>query len=40
MELDGVSVTVDDLSVLALVNYGHFTSMRIEGNRVRGLDCT
>jgi branched-subunit amino acid aminotransferase/4-amino-4-deoxychorismate lyase len=38
MELDGVPVTADDLSALALVNYGHFTSMRIEGSRVRGLD--
>jgi branched-subunit amino acid aminotransferase/4-amino-4-deoxychorismate lyase len=28
MELDGVPVTPDDLSALALVNYGHFTSMR------------
>nr|WP_240942969.1 aminotransferase class IV family protein [Planosporangium thailandense] len=38
MELDGVPVTPDDLSVLALVNYGHFTSMRIDGTRVRGLE--
>lgn len=38
MELDGVPVTPADLSALALVNYGHFTSMRIDGTRVRGLD--
>ncbi|MGI5215075.1 aminotransferase class IV family protein [Plantactinospora sp. CA-290183] len=38
MELDGVPVATSDLGALALVNYGHFTSMRIEGGRVRGLD--
>jgi branched-subunit amino acid aminotransferase/4-amino-4-deoxychorismate lyase len=38
MELDGRPVTVDDLGALALYNYGHFTSMRVEkGFRVRGL---
>jgi branched-subunit amino acid aminotransferase/4-amino-4-deoxychorismate lyase len=38
MELDGIPVTPDDLSALALVNYGHFTSMRVDGTRVRGLE--
>lgn len=28
---------VDDLRTLAMVNYGHFTSMRVECGRVRGL---
>jgi branched-subunit amino acid aminotransferase/4-amino-4-deoxychorismate lyase len=37
MELDGVAATVDQLKVLALTNYGHFTSMLVEGSRVRGL---
>lgn len=38
MELDGRPVEVDELSALALVNYGHFTSMIVNGTRVRGLD--
>jgi branched-subunit amino acid aminotransferase/4-amino-4-deoxychorismate lyase len=38
MELDGVPVAADDLAALALVNYGHFTTMRLDGGRVRGLD--
>ncbi len=38
MELEGVPVTVDELSAIALINYGHFTSMRVEGSQVRGLD--
>ncbi|WP_322758925.1 aminotransferase class IV family protein [Frankia sp. Cr2] len=37
MELDGVPVSPDELAALALMNYGHFTSMRIDKNRVRGL---
>ncbi|WBB73854.1 aminotransferase class IV [Micromonospora sp. WMMD1128] len=37
MELDGAPVSPADLSVLALVNYGHFTTMRVAGGRVRGL---
>jgi branched-subunit amino acid aminotransferase/4-amino-4-deoxychorismate lyase len=37
MELDGVAVDADQISALALTNYGHFTSMRVEGARVRGL---
>jgi branched-subunit amino acid aminotransferase/4-amino-4-deoxychorismate lyase len=36
-ELNGVPVTPDELQVLALVNYGHFTSMRVEDQHVRGL---
>ena len=36
--MDGVPVTADDLAALALVGYGHFTSMRLAGGRVRGLD--
>ncbi|MGA4838447.1 aminotransferase class IV [Streptomyces sp. G45] len=36
--LDGTPATPDDLSALALYNYGHFTSLRVEsGGRVRGL---
>lgn len=38
MELDGGSVVADDLAALALVNYGHFTTMRLDRGRVRGLD--
>lgn len=38
MELDGVPVAVDELATLALVNYGHFTTMRLDENGVRGLD--
>lgn len=38
-ELNGSPVDGDDLKTLALVNYGHFTSIRVEpGGRVRGLD--
>lgn len=35
-ELNGVPVTPDELKALALVNYGHFTSMRMENQRIRG----
>ncbi|WP_242883401.1 aminotransferase class IV family protein [Actinomadura litoris] len=35
-ELNGVPVTPDELKALALVNYGHFTSMRMEDQRIRG----
>lgn len=38
MELDGVPATPTELAALALVNYGHFTTMRVEGGRVRGLE--
>ncbi|MBX6767440.1 MAG: aminotransferase class IV family protein, partial [Actinomadura rubrobrunea] len=36
-ELNGVPVTSDELKALALVNYGHFTSMRVDDQRIRGL---
>ncbi|WP_019633621.1 aminotransferase class IV family protein [Actinomadura atramentaria] len=36
-ELDGVPVTADQLAALALVNYGHFTTMLVERRGVRGL---
>ena len=37
-ELNGVLVQLDQMAALALVNYGHFTSFRVEdGLRVRGL---
>jgi len=38
MELNGVPVTVDDLAPLALVGFGHFTSMLVDRDgAVRGL---
>ncbi|MDA8369060.1 MAG: aminotransferase class IV [Nocardiopsaceae bacterium] len=36
-ELNGVAADVNLVKALALTNYGHFTSMRIENQRVRGL---
>jgi branched-subunit amino acid aminotransferase/4-amino-4-deoxychorismate lyase len=36
-ELDGVQVTPEALQSLGLVNYGHFTSMRVDNQRIRGL---
>lgn len=36
-ELNGVPADLDQLKALALTNYGHFTSMRVEAQRVRGL---
>ncbi|MFE4697717.1 aminotransferase class IV family protein [Streptomyces sp. NPDC056738] len=36
-ELNGKPVTLDDLEGLALTNYGHFTSMRMEDGTIRGL---
>jgi branched-subunit amino acid aminotransferase/4-amino-4-deoxychorismate lyase len=36
-ELDGRPVTPDELQVLALTNYGSFTSLRVDDGRVRGL---
>ncbi|MFJ3137157.1 aminotransferase class IV family protein [Streptomyces sp. NPDC086843] len=36
-ELNGKPVTLDDLQNLALTNYGHFTSMRMEDGTIRGL---
>lgn len=37
MQLNGKPATLDDVKALALTNYGHFTSMLVENNRVRGL---
>lgn len=37
MELNGAPVSAEQLEALALVNYGHFTSMLVEDGRVRGL---
>lgn len=36
-ELDGMPVTAGQAQVLALTNYGHFTSMLVEDGRARGL---
>ncbi|AXE22278.1 aminotransferase [Streptomyces globosus] len=36
-ELNGQPVRVREMQALALVNYGHFTTMRVEDRRVRGL---
>ncbi|WP_406299771.1 aminotransferase class IV family protein [Embleya sp. NBC_00888] len=38
MEINGAPAHPDDLAALALSNIGHFTSMRVENGRVRGLD--
>jgi branched-subunit amino acid aminotransferase/4-amino-4-deoxychorismate lyase len=37
-ELNGGAVGMDDLRALALMNYGHFTSMQVLDGCVRGLD--
>jgi branched-subunit amino acid aminotransferase/4-amino-4-deoxychorismate lyase len=36
-ELNGSPVDIEALQALALVNYGHFTSIRVEAGRARGL---
>jgi branched-subunit amino acid aminotransferase/4-amino-4-deoxychorismate lyase len=36
-ELNGNPIRPEELQALALTNYGHFTSMRVEQGRVRGL---
>ncbi|MGH3904312.1 MAG: aminotransferase class IV family protein [Pseudonocardiaceae bacterium] len=36
-ELNGVPADVEQIKALALYNYGHFTSMRVDDHRVRGL---
>ncbi|WP_019812005.1 aminotransferase class IV family protein [Saccharomonospora halophila] len=36
-ELNGAPVGVAEMQALALTNYGHFTTMRVEGGGVRGL---
>jgi branched-subunit amino acid aminotransferase/4-amino-4-deoxychorismate lyase len=37
-EIDGESAKAEDLLIPAVVNYGHFTGMRVRGGAVRGLD--
>jgi branched-subunit amino acid aminotransferase/4-amino-4-deoxychorismate lyase len=37
-ELNGGEVGIDDLRTLALLNYGHFTSMQVRDGCARGLD--
>ncbi|MFF7300811.1 aminotransferase class IV [Streptomyces sp. NPDC008265] len=37
MELNGAPADSEAVKALALVNYGHFTSMRVDDQRVRGL---
>ncbi|XVU24256.1 aminotransferase class IV family protein [Actinoplanes sp. CA-054009] len=37
-ELDGRPATAAELQTLALTNYGHFTSFRVEDRKVRGLE--
>lgn len=37
MELDGEPATTEQIAALALTNYGHFTTMLVDGGRVRGL---
>jgi branched-subunit amino acid aminotransferase/4-amino-4-deoxychorismate lyase len=37
MALNGRPVEAEELRALGLCNYGHFTSMRVEGMKVRGL---
>ncbi|MEU0885549.1 aminotransferase class IV family protein [Lentzea sp. NPDC005914] len=37
MDLNGTPATIDQMKVLALTNYGHFTSMLVESGAVRGL---
>ncbi|WBB99380.1 MULTISPECIES: aminotransferase class IV family protein [unclassified Solwaraspora] len=37
MLLNGQPVDLDHLKILGLTNYGHFTSMRVDAGRVRGL---
>jgi len=38
VSVDGAPATLDDLTHVALVNYGAYTSFRVEGGGVRGLD--
>src|SRR5690606_15397840 len=37
VRLNGMTATRDDLLALALINYGHFTTMRVDAGRIRGL---
>lgn len=36
-ELNGVPINRDQITALALINYGHYTSMRVDNRRARGL---
>ncbi|MGH3511502.1 MAG: aminotransferase class IV family protein [Pseudonocardiaceae bacterium] len=36
-DLNGIAADLNQVTALALTNYGHFTSMRVDDNRVRGL---
>src|SRR5262245_43009781 len=36
-ELNGAPAAPEQVQALALVNYGHFTSMRVDDRRIRGL---
>jgi branched-subunit amino acid aminotransferase/4-amino-4-deoxychorismate lyase len=36
-QLNGAPINLDQIAALALINYGHYTSMRVEEMRVRGL---
>lgn len=38
IEIDGRAATAEQLSVPALVNYGHFTAMQVRAGRTRGLE--
>lgn len=38
LQLNGKPAAIDDLKALALLNYGHFTSMQVNDGCVRGLD--
>lgn len=38
LSIDGTPATVEDLATMALVNYGAYTSFRVEDGGVRGLD--
>jgi branched-subunit amino acid aminotransferase/4-amino-4-deoxychorismate lyase len=38
VSIDGAAATLDDLTHVALVNYGAYTSFRVEQGGVRGLD--
>ncbi len=38
IEVDGHPATAEELSVPAVINFGHFTAMQVRGGRTRGLD--
>ena len=37
IEIDGHNATAEQLRVMALAHYGHFTAMQVRNRRVRGL---